>query len=138
MPLKKIDYKKNLIYKIVCNDLTIPYIFVGSTTDFYRKKQRHKSCCNNNDSSNHLYVIINDYGGWDNWSMIEIEKFPCNDSNETKAREHYHLQQFKDNLHITTKNKFDKVEYKKVWDEDNKEHVKNYNKSYYNNKKSLV
>ena len=28
-------------------------------------------------------------GNWNNWSMIEIEKYPCNDENEARSRERY-------------------------------------------------
>jgi len=36
-----------------------------------------------------LYNFINANGGWDNWEMIELEKYPCKDSNEAYARERY-------------------------------------------------
>ena len=31
--------------------------------------------------------MIRENGDWNNWSMIEIEKYPCNDDNEARARE---------------------------------------------------
>ena len=50
MPLIPIDYSKTIIYKIVCNDLNICVVYVGSTTDFIRRKNEHKptihkNCC---------------------------------------------------------------------------------------------
>ena len=33
--------------------------------------------------------MIRDNGDWNNWSMIEIEKYPCNDKNEARFRERY-------------------------------------------------
>ena len=36
--------------------------------------------------------MIRKNGGWENWCMIEIEKYPCNDKNEAKARERYWLE----------------------------------------------
>ena len=33
--------------------------------------------------------MIRENEGWNNWSMIEIEKYPCNDKNEACARERY-------------------------------------------------
>ena len=38
MPRKETDYSKTVIYKIVCNDLTITDIYVGHTTDFVVRK----------------------------------------------------------------------------------------------------
>lgn len=37
MTRKPIDYSKGKIYKIVCKDLDIIDIYVGSTTDFIEK-----------------------------------------------------------------------------------------------------
>jgi hypothetical protein len=33
--------------------------------------------------------MIRENEGWNNWSMIEIEKYPCNDKNKACARERY-------------------------------------------------
>ena len=38
-----------------------------------------------------VYQIIRANGGWDNWIMIEIEKYPCKDGNEARARERYYF-----------------------------------------------
>jgi hypothetical protein len=91
MPSKSIDYSKTVIYKIVCNDLLITDIYVGSTTRFTLRKNRHKSACNSSAKASEfkVYKIIRDNGGWDNWSMIQIEEFPCVNGNEARARERY-------------------------------------------------
>ena len=44
MPRKAIDYQKVIIYKLVCNDLTIKDLYVGHTTDFTNRKKSHKGC----------------------------------------------------------------------------------------------
>ena len=41
MTLKKIDYSKLVIYKIVCKNLHIIDLYVGSTTDFSSRKRMH-------------------------------------------------------------------------------------------------
>jgi hypothetical protein len=95
MPRKEIDYSKTVIYKIVCNDLSITDLYIGSTTDFRKRKNAHKThCCNENDSHYNLkvYTMIRANGGWDNWTMLEIEKYPCSDGNESRLRERYHLE----------------------------------------------
>jgi hypothetical protein len=88
MPKLPTDYSKTCIYKIVCKDINITDCYVGHTTDFRKRKNRHK---NNTIKKTQLkvYTNINDNGGWDNWEMIEIEKFPCKDANEAKSRERY-------------------------------------------------
>ena len=80
MPRKAIDYSKCLIYKIVCNDLSITDLYVGHTTDFSVRKNKHKSVCNNKKNKSYnlkIYQTIREHGGWENWSMILVEYFPC-------------------------------------------------------------
>jgi hypothetical protein len=100
MPRTNVDYSKTVIYRICCNDLAITDEYVGSTTDFVKRKYQHKTTCNRkytgkkNDSRNlKIYVFIRNNGGWDNFSMIEIETFPCQSSNEATARERYWYEQ---------------------------------------------
>ncbi len=92
MPSKPIDYSKTVIYKLVCNDLTVIDIYVGHSAEFRSRKSQHKARCNNANRPHYnlkVYTIIRANGGWDNWSMIEIEKYPCNDANEATARERF-------------------------------------------------
>jgi len=101
MPKKPIDYNNTIIYKIVCNNLDIKDVYVGHTTDFTKRKHQHKNICNNVNSKSHnfkVYNSIRENGGWDNWSMIEIEKFECQDKNEATARERYWFETLKANL----------------------------------------
>jgi hypothetical protein len=46
MPRLPIDYSKTIIYKIVCNDLSITGCYVGHSTDFTRRKQQNEFSCN--------------------------------------------------------------------------------------------
>ena len=39
MPRNPIDYQKVIIYKLVCNDLTIKDLYVGHTTNFINRKK---------------------------------------------------------------------------------------------------
>jgi hypothetical protein len=96
MPKNNINYLNTIIYKIVCNDLNIKDLYIGSTTDFYNRKSNHKSKCNSETDKNYnlsIYKCIRANGGWDNWSMVEVEKFPCKDSLEARARERYWCEQ---------------------------------------------
>ena len=92
MPRSNINYSNCIIYKIVCNDYNIKELYVGSTTEFTKRKYRHKANCTSPKYTEYeykVYEFIRNNGGWDNWSMIEIEKYPCNDGNEARARERY-------------------------------------------------
>ena len=132
MPRLPIDYSKTIIYKIVCNDLNITDIYIGSTTDFIRRKRQHKSSCNNEKTKSYnfkVYQTIRQNGGWDNFTMIEIEKYSCMDSNEARSRERHHYELLNAKLNIncpirTKKEQKEKnKEYKKQYIEANKEKI---------------
>jgi hypothetical protein len=92
MPRLPKNYSKNVIYKLVCNDLNILGCYVGHTTDFTRRKACHKSDCDNENGSKYNYKVyktIRENGGFNNYSMIEVEKHPCRDENEATARERH-------------------------------------------------
>jgi hypothetical protein len=90
MSKKETDYKNTVIYKIVCKDPSITDIYVGHTTNFLSRFYGHRS--NYNYSSSKVYKTIRENGGWDNWEMIEIEKYPCDNCEDAKKRELYHYQ----------------------------------------------
>ena len=130
MPRKEIDYSKTVIYKIVCNDLNVKDVYVGHTTDFTKRKASHKgvlNCPNHHNYNLKIYTTMRDNGGWENWTMIEIEKYPCNDKNEACSRERhfYELLNATMNIHCPTLN-IEKInahrkEYMKKYVEDHKE-----------------
>ena len=86
----KINYQNLIIYKIVCKDLNIKPVYIGSTTDFTNRKYDHKSNCINIDGKKYnyeLYQFIRINGGWGNWDMILIENYPCNSKLESLRQE---------------------------------------------------
>jgi hypothetical protein len=92
MPKNPIDYTQTVIYKIICNDLTIKQTYVGHTTDFTSRKNSHKSKCLKPDNKKYhlkVYQTIRDNGGWENWNMIQIELYPCENIHEAILRERY-------------------------------------------------
>jgi hypothetical protein len=131
MPRKPIDYKGALIYKLVCKDLSITDLYVGHTTSFKDRKRDHKSHCIN-QCSRRIYKTMNNNGGWDNWEMVEIEKYPCADVNEARARERYWYEFFdaKLNTRCPTFNIERNFERKKQYAKANKDKVKEYAKTY--------
>lgn len=155
MPLYKIDYSKTLIYKIVSNDLNITDCYVGTTTDFTKRKWAHKSSCTSytNKAYNYnIYTFIRNNGGWENWDMIEIEKFPCNDINEAHARERYYIETLnatlnkvipsrtrKETTHANyIKSKLDKQEYSKLYNLENRDKINQRRAKYLKNNRDKI
>jgi hypothetical protein len=153
------NYNNTLIYKLVCNDLTVTDVYVGHTTDFVVRKYRHKSFCNNINSKSYnfkVYKMIRENGGWENWTMVEVEKYPCNDSNEARARERHWYEILNANMNSCVPGRSNKdsvkaykdankekiKQYKKAWNdanyEQNKEKLKKNSKEYYNDKKDAI
>ena len=135
MPKKPIDYSNTIIYKLVHHeDYDNANIYIGSTTDFVKRKYKHKSLCNNENSKKYnekKYQYIRDNGGWDNWNMIEIEKFPCSDGNEARAKEEYWRSHF--NAQLNSRKAYmtdeEKLEYHKQYREQNKDRILEYNEN---------
>ncbi len=96
MPKTPSDYSKTVVYKFVCNDLQVKDCYVGHTVNFVSRKSSHKTRCLNPLNEKHnfkIYTLIRNNGGWENWTMIEIEKWPCNDGNEARKRERFWFEQ---------------------------------------------
>ena len=87
MPKTNCDYSRTVMYKIVCDDLNITDCYVGHTTEFIKRRWAHKARCTNDTNGKYnlnVYKFIRANGSWGNWSMLEIEKFPCIDGNEAR------------------------------------------------------
>jgi len=147
MPKKDMNYSKCVIYKIVCNNLSVTDCYVGHTTNFIQRKSCHKSLTHTNCNYK-VYQTIRDNGGWYNWSMIEVEKYPCKDFNEACARERYWYETLKGNLNMLnpsrnkkeyrdeTKEKMQK--YQKEYHIKNKEYKNKMSKTHYENTKEEI
>jgi hypothetical protein len=60
MPKTTIDYSKIVIYKIVCYDLNVKDIYIGSTTDFTQRKCSHKNITVRDHASKVFAEIVKD------------------------------------------------------------------------------
>ena len=85
---KATDYSKLVIYKIKCNDESVTEFYVGHTTNFSKRKCNHKSNVENGDKKK-IYETIRANGGWSNWTMVEVEVYPCNSSADARIREEH-------------------------------------------------
>ena len=129
MPLTPIKYENGLIYKICCNDPNITDCYIGSTTNIIKRRQNHKTNCHNEKSKDYnmyVYQFIRDNGGWENWSLILIEYYSCNNKLELEKRERYYIEE----LHATL-NKILPTRSRKEYYLDNVEQIREYRKEYY-------
>ena len=129
MPLKPIDYQNTIIYKLIHKeDYDNANIYIGSTTDFIRRKTNHKNCCNSDKKKGYTdrkYQFIRANGGWSEWDMVMVERYPCIDGIEARSREEYWRCELNSNLN--TKKAF-------ITEEERLERSKAY---YLNNKEKL-
>lgn len=143
MPKQIIDYANTVIYKIICNDLNITDIYVGHTTNFIKRKCGHKQVCSNEKDKHHnlkVYQTIRANGGWDNWEMIEIEKYPCKDANEAKSRERFYYESLNAKLNMySPQRKEEKLEeYFKNYRDQHKKEKQITDKIYREKNKELI
>lgn len=90
MPRLTMDYNNTILYKIVCRDLAITSCYVGHTTNFTKRKYSHKQCCKTEPQ--YVYQFIRENGDWNNWVMLMIEQYPCNNLYEAGARERHWIE----------------------------------------------
>ena len=135
-------YEQSTIYKLCCNDLNITEIYIGSTTNFNRRKSEHKKDCNSeNKKSNYcVYQFIRSNGGFENWSMVEIERFDARDKKNLCRRERFWIEKEKAVLnsrraYITEK---EEKEWRTEYNQKNKEHIKNQIAEYRINNKEQI
>jgi hypothetical protein len=123
------NYSETIIYKIVCKDESVTDCYVGHTTDFAQRKRDHRSKCLNHNSEKHnlkVYQTIRSNGGLDNWEMIEIEKYPCENSFQAREKERYWIETLKATLNDIIPNRT-----KQEYVDENKEHITEYKHSWY-------
>lgn len=138
MPKKPTDYSRAVIYKIEHNE-NKELVYVGSTTDFTKRKSQHKTNCNNENNAcfNYkVYNMIRENGGWESFQMLEVKKFPCNDSREARAEEERCRVELKATLNMKKAFGADTIqEYKKIWYEENIDKKREQDKKRYQENK---
>ena len=140
MPKTAIDYTNTIVYMICCKDPTITDVWIGFTTNMTQVRYRHKTACNNpSDSKYDRYVneFIRENGGFDNWSIIELDRASCIDANDAKKLTRKWIEEKQATLNkqkpiLTTEERinYKKDSYKKN-KEINAEELKEKSKKYY-------
>jgi hypothetical protein len=147
-----------IMYKIYCLDDNVKDIYIGSSKSFRQRKSGHKFNCNNECSNRYslkLYDIIRNNGGWQNWNMVPIEEYKCDNLIQSKIREQYWIETLKPSLNciyayginvekkkqaekrrnLKYNSKEETKEKRKEYINNNKEKIKEWKKQYYQNKK---
>tara|TARA_R110002049_G_scaffold279130_1_gene458039 strand:+ start:95 stop:652 length:558 start_codon:yes stop_codon:yes gene_type:complete len=131
------NYENSVIYKLVHKeDQDNKNIYIGSTTNFRGRKNAHKSACLNEYCKDHniyLYVYIRENGGWNEWEMVAVETYPCNCKRELEIRERFNIETLKPKL-----NKVIPTRTEKEWTKENIEKVREYKKKYQDNNKEKI
>jgi len=128
MPNQKINHLNTIMYKLVCKDTEITDCYAGKTTDFTRRKSHHKYYCNTPTHKSYeynVYQFIRANGGWENWDMIQIEKYEAVDMLDSKQRERYWIETLQAKL-----NKVIPTRTKQEWCQDNKDKIQEYQQNY--------
>jgi len=102
------DYAKCVMYKICCRDREVKEIYVGSTCNIIRRRSEHKYNCNTETSKKYnvkVYQFIRECGGWNNWEMVPIEEYPCENKIQKEIRERYWIEFLKSELNGVVPNR---------------------------------
>lgn len=125
------DYQKGKIYKIVSN--TVDGIYYGSTADtLWSRFGGHKNDYNQWKKGKHGYCTSFKLIEAGDAEIILVEKYPCNDKIELKARERWYIEN-NDCLNKNVPNRTLKEYY-----QDNREKIKEQMKEYYKENKEKV
>jgi len=142
MPLTPTNYLNSVIYKIEHTD-NPELIYIGSTTNFIKRKYNHKKCCNNEndrDYNKNLYNMIRKNGGFNEFKIMIIKKYPCNNKTELLIEEEKNRKEYQANLNSCRayRTNEEKKEQQKEFRENNKEQIKEYIKEYRENNKEQI
>jgi hypothetical protein len=141
------DYTKSKIYKIVCNVTAL--IYIGSTTQTLSQRlQNHKKTYRRYLNTNLGYLSSFKIIANENYDIILVEEFPCQNKDQLHSRERYWIENTECvNIYIPTRtdkeyyeqNKEKLFEKRKKYKENNKEKYneirKKLSKKYYDNNK---
>jgi hypothetical protein len=105
---------------------------VGHSTDFTKRKYKHKDACNGTRTQQYVHRFINANGGFSNWDMIMVEKYPCTDVYEACAKERFYIEQLNADLNqISPPTGLTTSEYQTKYRKENPEKCKEKHEKYY-------
>lgn len=136
------------MYKICPKDKNLNLCYVGQTADFNNRKRQHIRNTSNIEDKKHYhlkhYDAIRNNGGWDEWEMVEIEKFTCKTKLEARTREQELIKEYNANLNSVSafvtedERKSTKNAATEKYREENKELLKEQTKKYKQEHKEII
>ena len=140
------DYQNGKIYKLVCN--VTGKIYIGSTTQKYLS---YRLTGHVRDYKNGVNITSSEIIKNNNYDIILLETYPCNNSMELRARERYYIENNicvnklipsrtkKESQKEYYKENIDKIkEESKIYYQDNKEKIIEYKKEFYKENKDQI
>jgi hypothetical protein len=81
----------------------------------------------------YVYQFIRNNGGFDNWSMIILEEYQCENKNQAELRERYYIELLQSTLNTNRPaiTRQEKLERQKEYYDENKERIKEERHKYY-------
>jgi hypothetical protein len=153
MPLTPTNYLNSVIYKIE-HESKPELLYIGSTTNFIKRKYSHKKGCNKEKDNAYnikLYQMMRENGGFNEFKIMVIKNYPCNNKIELLIEEEKHRKEFKAILNTNKayltddekkeqnkQNKEYQKEYQAEYRQENKEEIKEYDKEYYEKNKEQI
>ena len=133
---------KSTIYKIRCKSLEVPECYIGRTIDVTSRLRTHKSNCYSQTKASYnykVYKFIRENGGFENWILEEIEtvEHDSEDTTPAREREYYWFNELKATLNNNIPNQSSSVS-NKIWQNNNKEYLKEYDKQYKEKNKEQI
>lgn len=109
------DYSNASLYMILRKNHPLDKdCYIGSTADFKMRVKSHRSNCYNpncKDYTMKVYDYIRSNGGWDEFEMVELYKFPCDSKTELKNEERKLIKQYNSTLNTYIPNRTPKEYY---------------------------
>jgi len=126
------DYQLGKVYKIESDNTD--KIYIGSTChNLTGRLSIHKTHYNAWLKSNKLFCSSFDILKFGGYKITLIEDYPCNSKNELLLRERFHIELNKEiaiNINKPITNNEEKKEQVKIYQKDNKDKIKEYNRVY--------
>lgn len=141
------DIDNYVMYKLSPKNKDLKYCYIGHTNNFvFRKRQHYLPCIDLNHSKSHLllYETIRQHGGWDEWEMVELEKFNGKTKLEARIREQELIHEHGANLNMLKayiseeERKLVKKQITQKYREENKELLKEQTKKYKEDHKDII
>lgn len=126
------DFNNCVLYHIRFKKTKVT-IYVGSTTHFPQRQRNHKYRCTNEKQKEYnlpLYKYIRANGSFDDFEVVPIKCFSCNNKTELLLEEQKEIDNH-DTLYNGCRAYTDTKEYIKQYRIENRTEIKEYNKQYH-------